>query len=177
MKTQEFNLEKAINAVLYVAYKLRKKDIHRIFKILYFADRDHLSEYGRSITGDSYVRMEYGPVPSSLYDIIKAVRGDGYWSSKVDSIKLYFDITDNKNLIPKKVPDMDVLSPSDIEELDKYCSEFQCLSFKKVTDSSHLFSWKNTEPDRIISMDNILKEVGDSKNYIEHVKHMLSIKI
>ena len=34
---------------------------HKICKILYFADREHLSKYGRSITGDVYIAMTYGP--------------------------------------------------------------------------------------------------------------------
>lgn len=46
----EFNEMKMVNAVLYNVDKLKRKDFHKIFKILYFADRDHLAKYGRSVT-------------------------------------------------------------------------------------------------------------------------------
>ena len=69
MTTPVFNPEKSLQAVLYVANRLERKDFHKIFKVLYFADREHLTKYGRPITGDTYVAMEYGPVPSMIYDI------------------------------------------------------------------------------------------------------------
>ena len=36
-----FCLEKSIHAILYVANKLDRKDFHKIFKVLYFADINH----------------------------------------------------------------------------------------------------------------------------------------
>ena len=38
---------------------------------MFFADKEHLLDYGRPITGDSYVAMEHGPVPTSTRDILK----------------------------------------------------------------------------------------------------------
>jgi uncharacterized phage-associated protein len=66
---EDFDNERAINAVLYIAEKLDRKIFHKIFKILYFSDIEHLVKYGRTITGDVYIRMLDGPVPSALYDI------------------------------------------------------------------------------------------------------------
>ncbi len=67
----------AIQAILYILKKMGGTcDIHKCHKILYFADNEHLSKYGRSITGDAYVRMDFGPVPTCIYDLFKAVRGD-----------------------------------------------------------------------------------------------------
>lgn len=75
-----FNLDKAINSIIYIIQKLGSKmDMHKLYKILYFADQKHLSDYGRSITGDVYIAMQYGPVPSSVDDILKALRGDSFF--------------------------------------------------------------------------------------------------
>jgi uncharacterized phage-associated protein len=49
---------------------------------MYFADRKHLEKYGRFICGDSYVAMKHGPVPSEIYDILKAVISDTVLSFK-----------------------------------------------------------------------------------------------
>ena len=75
----KFNEHKTVNAVLYIVEKLKRRDFHKIFKLLYFSDREHLSVYGRTITGDVYIAMVDGPVPSNLYDIFKSVRGNGYY--------------------------------------------------------------------------------------------------
>src|SRR5690606_40518414 len=42
----------------------RSSDIHKLMKLMYFADRDHLVKYGFPITGDMYIKLPYGPVPS-----------------------------------------------------------------------------------------------------------------
>jgi len=74
-----FKEEKTLNAILYIASKMGGAvDMHKLSKTLYFADSEHLSKYGRSITGDVYIKMKYGPVPSKTDDILKAVRGDSF---------------------------------------------------------------------------------------------------
>jgi len=62
--------------VLYLAARLPRPGLHNIAKVFYFADKRHLREYGRLICGDSYVAMKYGPAPSAIYGMLKAVRGD-----------------------------------------------------------------------------------------------------
>ena len=56
----QFDKEKALNALLYVTNRVQRKDFHKIFKIIYFADRQHLADWGRPITGDTYIAREAG---------------------------------------------------------------------------------------------------------------------
>ena len=35
----QFDKEKSLNALLYVANRVQRMDFHKIFKIIYFADR------------------------------------------------------------------------------------------------------------------------------------------
>ena len=71
---QMFQYEAALNALLFWPFQSLgdKSDMHKLCKILYFADQRHLSLYGRSITGDTYIAMQYGPVPSNVDDILKS---------------------------------------------------------------------------------------------------------
>ena len=69
----KFNKEKATHSILYVANKLERRDLHKIFKILYFAERKHMQDWGRPIIGDTYIAMDAGPVPSRVYDILKYI--------------------------------------------------------------------------------------------------------
>ena len=101
-----------LNAALWVAERLPEQDrrIHKLFKILWFADLAHLKLYGRSVTGDTYYAMNYGPVPTALYDMIK-----GNCSPELRVFTQYdrgfFDVSKKCN--------MDYLSESDIEALQK----------------------------------------------------------
>jgi uncharacterized phage-associated protein len=41
----------------------------KALKLVYFADRYHLRRFGRPVTGDAYLAMNYGPVASATKDI------------------------------------------------------------------------------------------------------------
>lgn len=174
MITPVFDLQKSIQAILYVANRLNRKDFHKIFKILYFADRNHLSNYGRTITGDSYVAMDDGPVPSKIYDIFKIVRGDGLYSSeKKAEFEPYFKVRNWMLLVPQKDADMDVLSESDIEELDNSLSLYGALSWDEVREKSHDYAWCNTLKGHAIDLQSIMRENGEDEEYISFVsKHI-----
>ena len=105
-KYPKFNLSKSIQAVLYVSNRLQRKDFHKIFKILYFSDRNHMAKYSRSITGDTYIAMNDGPVPSNIYDIFKSVRGDGFFANKSAQFSEYFNVVNWNFINPLKDADL-----------------------------------------------------------------------
>jgi hypothetical protein len=43
--------------------------------VFFFADKSHLLDWGRPISGDRYLAMEHGPVPSAIYDMLKSDSG------------------------------------------------------------------------------------------------------
>ena len=167
-----FKLSKAINAILYSLQQLGgKTDMHKLCKILYFADQTHLSTYGRSITGDRYIAMQYGPVPSAVDDIFKALRGDSFFSSSKE-IEPFREIIQFENrfiLRGKKKPDLDELSVSDIKCLNDAIEICRNKSFKELTTLSHGLAWTNTQKDRTISVKDILREAGDEEAYVEYI--------
>jgi len=71
----EFSLDKLINAIAFF-YGRGISDLTKlkVAKLLYFADKKHLLEYGRPILGDVYWCMDYGPVPSfALNEMCEAI--------------------------------------------------------------------------------------------------------
>lgn len=172
-----FNKDVAIQAILYVANRVgERKDIHKICKTLYFADQEHLSKYGRAITKDVYIAMEFGPVPSNIEDIFKALRGDSYFSGCVEDLKPLFDFTNKYILIPKKDADLDYLSESDIECLDNAIAKCKDKKFNELTTMSHDLAWSNTQKDRKISLKDILREVGDDEEYALYIHNKMEIE-
>lgn len=174
-----FNKDVSINAMMYVLSALGGRcDMHKICKILYFADQMHLSRYSRSITGADYIRMTYGPVPSQVDDMFKAVRGDSFFSNteEADWLKTYFSFYNRYTIDQKKQPDMDYLSETDIECLDESIALCKDKSFGELTEMSHGVAWQNTQQDRKMSVKDILREAGDSEDYVEYIDQKLRME-
>lgn len=172
-----FDREKSMEAVLYIAQKIGgRKDMHKIFKTLYFADKAHLSRYGRSITGDSYIAMSYGPVPSRTDDIFKAVRGDSYFSNRAEELKGYFHFINKYVIEADKDADLDYLSDTDVECLDYAINKCKGKTFGELTVMSHDLAWNNTLRDREMSVKDILRENGENEDYVEYVASKLEVE-
>jgi len=163
-----FNKAKAINAVLYIAEKLTRKDFHKIFKIIYFSDREHLIKYGRTITGDRYIAMNDGPVPSNIYDIFKSVRGDGFFKDD-GTFSQYFSVTDWDIIKPAKKTDTTELSTTDLHFIDNCIAKYGDMSWDEIREKSHDYAWRNTSINRPISFENIVLEAGGDDEYIAYL--------
>lgn len=172
-----FKKDVSIQAILYILNQMGGKcDIHKCMKILYFSDNAHLSEYGRTITGDTYYHMAYGAVPTHIYDILKAVRGDSYFSNteEVQKIKKEcFHFVNNILIVSTAMPDMDYLSQSDIEILNMHIEQLRHKTFSEVTEMSHGYAWQTTADNNPISIRARLTEMGDTDDFITYIEKQL----
>jgi len=69
----KYDVEKLKAVTLYILKKCGATDYIHLFKILYFAEKEHYADYGKRITKDTFIAMEHGPVPSFLYNALKLV--------------------------------------------------------------------------------------------------------
>ena len=65
-----FDWQKTVDAIEFLAQQKPGMTQYYIGKLLFFADREHIMDYGRPITGDRYVAMEHGPVPSAVRNLL-----------------------------------------------------------------------------------------------------------
>lgn len=171
-----FDMDSAISSVLYILGKTGgSADIHHVYKTLYFADQEHLSKYGRSITGDTYIAMKFGPVPSNLYDIAKALRGDSFFSGsrRLDEFKGLLRLKNRYIIEALSKYNEDDLSESDIECLDSAIGKCAGKNFTAVTRMSHGLAYSNTKADHEISVADILREAGNSEEYANFISDNL----
>jgi uncharacterized phage-associated protein len=136
------NIAIIINSLLYILNKIdsRTTDTHQLFKILYFAERKHLSLYGKPITDDSYVAMKFGPVPSLAFNIVNCCKGDEFLDdSIIEASKLIS--AEGYSVTASSETDLDWLSKSEIKCLDESFSENIDLSFTQLTNKSHDSAW------------------------------------
>ncbi|MEK8019849.1 MAG: Panacea domain-containing protein [Candidatus Parabeggiatoa sp.] len=165
-----FDEEQAIEAIVYIAQNVKEPTFHRISKVMYFADKAHLEQYGRFISGDSYVAMKHGPVPISSYEILKSVRGDGKTSCLAQAKNAF--CVQNKYLVkPLRQADCDYLSDSDLECLDKAIKEYGALSFQELTELSHDSAWHNADENDCIELEQIVFMFANAKPLLEHLKN------
>jgi len=154
-----FEPEKAVECVLYLAARLPRPGLHNIAKIFYFADKRHLREYGRLICGDRYVAMKYGPVPSAIYGMLKAVRGDArdQWTpprAVVALAKRALEVSGHR-VKPLRAANVMELSDSDNECLDWAIKKYAGYLFPQLTHASHDRAWKNTPQNTAISLETM----------------------
>ncbi|MCL1974112.1 MAG: Panacea domain-containing protein [Bacteroidetes bacterium] len=164
MTTPVFNIEKSLQSILYVAKKNINRDFHQIFKILYFADREHAYKYGRFITGDTYIRMDFGPVPSAIYDLVKCNK-----RTDIFNIKGYV-------VVPATNANMSLLSVSDVKELDEAIEKYGNLSMSVLTELSHGYAWNSASKNGYIFVEDILKEAGADDDYIHYVCEHIALQ-
>lgn len=169
------------SAFLYILNKQRFIDQFHAFKILYFADRDHLAKYGRRIINDTFCALGNGPVPSNLYDTVKFKNGhlekpiyynEGAFKPILDSFETgsgdaYF------YLFAKENPDLDELSKSDIECLDEAFSKYKDIDMGELSEMSHDTAWsKAWNKKRNSSMDflDMAEAGGANEDLIEYIR-------
>lgn len=169
-----FNKEKSLNSILYIAQNLKRKDFHKIFKILYFADREYLSRYGITITGDCYIAMEAGPVPSKIYDIFKIVRGDSYMNDP--ELRNYFEVSDWMYITPKQEADLKKISPNEKLVIDECLQKYGTLSYDEIKEKSHDIAWRSTARDYPISIENIAREAGLQEDELSYIQEILQLQ-
>jgi uncharacterized phage-associated protein len=172
MGSFNFDIDKAVSATLLVASILHKSKqkatFHKVFKILYFADRIHISKYARPILGDRYIAMEYGPVPSNIYDVLKRLRSTDK-SFDLGSMADLFEIN-GYCIIPKQDADLEELSESEIDCIDESIKDNINLTFGQLTDKSHDAAYTAAEQNTMISYEDMAKTGGANEELISYMR-------
>ncbi len=163
---------KLVNTVLFISKKLDgKTTFHKLFKILYFAEMRHLTEYGHSITGDNFIAMPFGPVPSKLYDLLKSINIKVNKSEIIEYSSLIK--VSGTNIESVGEPDLDDLSESEILAISNAIEDNRHLSFKDLSNKSHDFAWsqaKTCYSSNRIALEDIAKVGGANDVMINYIK-------
>lgn len=135
----QFKPEKTLASIGYLV-RQTEADLYSVMKMLYLADREHLGAFGRTITGDAYMAMEKGPVPERAYNLCKYVRGSRETFAPLPEAKELLRMEGHKFVLVAE-PDLDELSRSDIDALDKAAAMHRAGGWKAVFDESHDPAW------------------------------------
>jgi uncharacterized phage-associated protein len=109
-------------------------------KLIFLFDKYHLVKYGRTVTGDWYAALPDGPVPSTVYDILKDVVS-GEPTSEYSARTLGNLAVDKRFQYPRfaaqKPFDARELSVSEIAALDHVIKVYGSMNFFQLKAITH----------------------------------------
>ncbi|MBQ1698176.1 MAG: SocA family protein [Bacteroidales bacterium] len=177
MKTAE-QINKIEAVVLYILNKFEDgTDYIKLYKIMYFAQRDFLSSFGREILPETFKARKFGPVPALTNKVIKQVE-DSEVNDYPDLANFEKGITvSNKIVRAIKKSDVDYISVKERKCLDKwfdFCkdkdslSELSALSHDKAYQAVIDRMSSDPQQDRMTRID-IAKGGGASEKILNYI--------
>ena len=150
---------KTINALGFFAKRQGGETMNcmKAYKLIWLADRYHLRQYGRTITGDRYFAMQRGLVPSDTKNIVE---GENPRRIVVDGLNRTAIQHDKESFSYRFVSDIDqdVFSESDREVLELIWNTYGKLDQWQLSELSHKApEWKQYE--------SLLKESEEKNSF------------
>lgn len=117
----------------------------KAIKLIWLADRLHLRTYGRTITGDVYFALPYGPVPSTTRDILE-LNSFSLSEDELSYSNEFIVITDKFNYKTNKNSDTKVFSQTDLNAIQTIWENYGACDQFKLSELSHQFpEWQKYE--------------------------------
>ena len=136
--------KKLIQALNYIAIHQPNKMVgfKKAYKLLWLIDRYSIRHYARTVSGDQYFAMQFGPVPTDAKHILEGMPTN-MQNSQIDVDK-YLNINQNAHkLRSRQAPAMDVFSQSDIKVMDLILQYYGNMSSNDLSTLSHEYpEWK-----------------------------------
>lgn len=111
-------------------------------KLLYLADKAHLNDHGRSITGDTYFAMVHGPVLSTTWTLLSKNSAEIYKEAPkkaLDYFHKYIRFVNGDYIASIDEVDTMQFSVSDEKCLEDVCRRHLNFSLQELIDYLHTF--------------------------------------
>jgi uncharacterized phage-associated protein len=151
-----FDQEKSVEALLYLANRVKDPTKMSILKLLYFADKTSA--------------MKFGPVASNIYNLMKLD------NRQLESLGFRLEGDRSYKLVPLRDADTHQLSPSDIECLDAIIEVYGQrpawdLSAQTHQDPAWSKNWRQNGSESVpIPLEDILDTFDDGEALLEYLR-------
>jgi uncharacterized phage-associated protein len=161
----------ASETIFYILKKLNQADKIQIVKLIYLADKYHLLQYGRTITGDKYFAVKHGPMGSMVEDVLN-LNGDVL---NEDDLKYAEKLINKVDFVysPNEYEEpLLMLSKTDMKALDFVIEQYGKMEKWNLKNYTHKFpEWhryeelfeKNLTTREDISTEDMLSSLPDDK--------------
>lgn len=182
MKESDIRRLKAV--LLYILNRMPKnsRDVYHIVKTAFFAQKNHLVRYGTPMFKDEIVALQFGPVPSLVYNVLKVARGESapyrFCDDKILArLSAPIDFQD-ETFSTKEHPDMDCLSQSNVECLDAAIAQVSAMNFDTLMQKTHGQEWSRAyhcDDSHKMNEVNIAQESGASEDMLEYLSYSMEL--
>lgn len=158
-------------------------DYIHLFKVMYFAQEEHLAVYGVPMMYDTFVARKHGPVPSLTYKVLRVAEGKTVdVTDELHSFASDLSLSESDGhqvvaLAEGVQCDMDELSRSNVRILDKWIERCKDIESFDLSELSHDKAWQKavrqterTGEDTKISLYDMAAAGGASKDMLSVVK-------
>lgn len=181
-KIEEINKVKAVVEYILQQMGVAVDYIH-LFKVMYFAQEEHLAVYGAPIMYDTFVARKHGPVPSLTYKVLRVAEGKTIdVTDELHDFAMDLSLSESEGhqvvtLAEGVRCDMDELSRSNVRVLDKWIERCKDIESFDLSELSHDKAWQKavrqterTGEDTKISLYDMAAAGGASKDMLGVVK-------
>lgn len=136
--------------VLYVLQAFKTGvDYIKLYKVLYFAQRSYLGNYGLSLLPDSFRARDYGPVPSLTNKVVKMAEKHCPDENTI-GLSDFVDAIDvrGQRVYAKASPNMDLLADMEVSTLDECIEKYKDMDSMDLSEMSHDSAWSHANDSR-----------------------------
>ncbi|MDD2984263.1 MAG: DUF4065 domain-containing protein [Crocinitomicaceae bacterium] len=136
ISVSSLNIDKFKNVLLYILeHCAGKPNVGEtvLYKLLYFSDFNYYELYEEHLTGATYRKLPYGPVPNKLDAIIKQMLDD----NQLQRIKTDYHGFAQTRYLPLQKADLTQLLASEKMVIDKVIEQMSDWSATAISDYSH----------------------------------------
>jgi len=134
--------EKLKELILYIANKLEKDPkfgATKLNKILFFSDFIAYAKFGKSITGERYFKLPYGPAPRQF----KPVKDSMVLNGEIVCFTVDTLTGPQKRIAPNRPANINIFKPEEIAIVDQVIYLLKDKDASEVSELSHFFmGWR-----------------------------------
>ena len=186
MKSPE-QISKIQAVVLYILQHFKDGlDYIKLFKIMYFAQREYLATNGLCMVEDTFKARPKGPVPALTYKVVKLVENGLEPDTEGNDLSEFLssiEVGADQIVHAVKDPDMDYISEMEKEEIDNIITKYGNMESKDLSLLSHDDAYTKAkemmedDPQKdIMTTIDIARAGGATKSMIDHIRDVQLIK-
>lgn len=156
-------------------------DYIKLFKILYFAQQDHLVRYGKVLVDESFKAVKHGPVPTYTYKALQIAEGkplEGDFEDFLSGIEVR-----DKKAYTSMQPDMDYVSGANKKCLDAAIAKYKDADPYDLSDLSHDSAWeeanmriKDDPQKNFITIIDIARAGNATETMVDYIREKQIVK-
>lgn len=122
-------------AILYFLHHCNTPQLGKtkLLKLLYYLDFDHFERYDTPVTGDTYRKLMYGPVPDHAEEILSDMEAQGLITHTRERVLAY----EQDRYTPKRKVDLSVFSESECAVLEAVCARWRHATRHAIVEATH----------------------------------------